>query len=236
MIQSIYDFAGSNGCCLSTVHIISSNKCHREDNSCLQWHSGSCKTSEELESDKNGRNIISTALYPHAVNADASWRVWTSGSLPDAHDPFRDGNSCNLTYTRSSLLILQGYGDLSGKTKYLFDQKFSLKINSSILTVSLYLYFLPSVRKASYVFYSRKNSFMRKRLLSVQGMELQRVSLVCAVCTVPFCCGVSFLRVRHLYRFSQTSVGSVWSVARIWWVLIGCALLCLLNGTRFYSH
>ena len=45
-----------------------------------------------LRKEKNFGTIIITTLCLHAIEEDALWMVWASGSLPDVQDPLRDGN------------------------------------------------------------------------------------------------------------------------------------------------
>ena len=145
--------------------------------------------------DANGSTIISSTLYPCSVDVAPRWRVWTVGSLPDAHDPFSDGNSCKWTYNRSLLLILQGCGYCLRKPNTEGNQKCNIKFNSSTLAISLSIYLLLCVRKASYDSSSRKEEIFEKRLYSDQGLVPQRVYLVCASCTGFFCFGISFHQV-----------------------------------------
>ena len=65
----------------------------------------------------------------------------------------------------------------------------------SNMAVSLTIYLLLCVRKASYDSSYKRNSFLRKRLYSVDSLVPQRVSLVCAACTGLFCFGIFFHQV-----------------------------------------
>ena len=70
----------------------------------------------------------------------------------------------------------------------------------------------------------QSNSFMKKRSYTVQGLALQEVSLVCAVCTLLPCYGCSFPQFNPLQSFSLLVVGSAWTLARVWQVLLRCAV------------
>ena len=109
MIQSLYD--------LQEVTVATCGPC-TQSHSCLQWHRSFMGDNRWAPIEPNSRTIINTTLYHCSVDVSASLRVWTAGSLPDAHDPFSDGNSCKWTCNRSPLLKLQGYGDQSEETKY----------------------------------------------------------------------------------------------------------------------
>ena len=61
-----------------------------------------------------------------------------------------------------------------------------------------------------------RNGFMKKRSYNVQGLALQEVSLVCAVCTPLPCHGCSLPQVSPLQSFPLPAMGSVWTVARVW--------------------
>ena len=54
---------------------------------------------------------------------------------------------------------------------------------------------------------------------STQDLALQGVSLVCAPFALLLYCGFSVIQASHLQRFYLSTVGSVWSLAWMWWVL-----------------
>ena len=70
------------------------------------------------------------------------------------------------------------------------------------------------------------NGFIKKRSCSVQDLMPQGVSLVWAMCALLLCFECSVQQLAS--RLSLPAMGSVWSLALIWWVLIGCATVCLL--------
>ena len=107
---------------------------------------------------------------------------------------------------------------------------FSFGMNSSILAFCVGLCLL-CVRKLVMFPAPKSNGFMKKRPYAVQGLPLQEVSLVYAACTLLLCFGCSFPQVSPLQSFSLPAVGSVWTLARAWQVLIKCALVCLLKET-----
>lgn len=80
------------------------------------------------------------------------------------------------------------------------------------------------------------NGFMKKRSCSVQWLEVQGVSLVCALCTLLLCFGCSILQATCLQRFYLPTVDNICSLARVWGDLTRCALVCLLNATWYYSN
>lgn len=106
----------------------------------------------------------------------------------------------------------------------------------SNIAVSLTIYLLLCVRKASYDSSYKRNSFLRKRLYSVDSLVPQRVSLVCVLHALGSSVLASFSIRSYLQRLSLSAVGSVWSLARMWWVLTGCGLLCLINDTWYHLH
>ena len=104
---------------------------------------------------------------------------------------------------------------------------FSFGMNSSILAFCVGLCLL-CVRKLVMFPAPKSNGFMKKRPYAVQGLPLQEVSLVYAACTLLLCFGCSFPQVSPLQSFSLPAAESVQTSARVWWVLMRCALVCLL--------
>ena len=78
---------------------------------------------------------------------------------------------------------------------------------------------------------TESNGLMRERSCSSQGLVLQKVSLVCTACGPFLCSDCSVLQACCRQRLSLPSMGSIWSLARVWWILTGCALVCLWNET-----
>ena len=140
---------------LQEVTVATGGQCTRS-HSRLQGHRSFPQDIRRVKIDENGSTIISSTLYPCSVDVAPRWRVWTAGRLPDAHDPFSDGNSCKWIYNRSLLLILQGCGDHLREPTTEGDQRCNIKSNYSTLAVSLSIYLLLCVRKASYDSSSRK--------------------------------------------------------------------------------
>ena len=70
------------------------------------------------------------------------------------------------------------------------------------------------------------NGFM-KMSCSLQGLVLQRVSLVCAAYTLVMCFDCSIPQISPLQRLSLPIVGSVWTFARVWCILTRRVLVCL---------
>ena len=83
---------------------------------------------------------------------------------------------------------------------------------------------------------TESNGLMRERSCSSQGLVLQKVSLVCTACGLFLCSDCSVLQACCRQRLSLPSMGSIWSLARVWWVLTGCALVCLWNETCYHLY
>ena len=70
-----------------------------------------------------------------------------------------------------------------------------------------------------------------KRSYSVQGLALQGVFQVYAVCILLLCFDSSVPQVSPLQSFSLPAVGSVWMSATVWQILTRGPLVRLLNET-----
>ena len=69
-----------------------------------------------------------------------------------------------------------------------------------------------------------------------EGLELLRVSPVCAVCAPLFWSGCFIFQSPCLQRLFLPVEGSVWSLAWMWWVLSRCTVVCLWNDTCCCCH
>ena len=79
-------------------------------------------------------------------------------------------------------------------------------------------------------------SLMKKRACSAQRLGLQKMSPVCAACTLILCLGFSILKVSHLQSLFLPVVGSAWSLAWMWQVLTSFVLFCLSNEVWHHLH
>ena len=163
------------------------------------------------------------------------WMGWAAGSLCDANHPFKDRNCCIWRQKRSLVSFGRVKGTDMRKPNWAGSRQ---ETGIEFLNFGIFFKSLSSsvCTNASYRSRYNYNSFMKKRSQWVLGLGLQRVSVVCAVCTVLYCFGASFLQVWHLHKLSLPEVGSVWSLGRMWWVLTGCALLSSLNEPWNYLH
>ena len=93
----------------------------------------------------------------------------------------------------------------------------SLRMNSSVLTycVSLSVFFCV-LRKPVMFPAPKANGYIEKRLCAEQGLTLQEVFLVNAVCILLLCFGCSFPRVISLQNSSLPTVRCVWILAGVW--------------------
>ena len=106
-------------------------------------------------------------------------------------------------------------------------------MNSSVLAQSLGLGLCLSlcIRKVCCVSCSWEYGFIKKRSYTVQGLVLQEVSLLYAVYSLLLCFDCSFSQVSLLQNFSLPALGSVWPLARVWWVFNSCTLVYLFKKT-----
>ena len=80
------------------------------------------------------------------------------------------------------------------------------------------------------------NSYIKKRSYTVQGLALQKVFLVYAVCILLLHFGCSFLLISPLQSFSLPTMRSVWTLSHVWQVLRRYTLVCLLQEARSCFH
>ena len=62
---------------------------------------------------------------------------------------------------------------------------------------------------------SESNGFMKKMVYNAQGLAIQEVFFVHAVCTMLLCFGCSFPQINPLQIFSLPALGSVWILSSV---------------------